>query len=202
MRSVVFGEIFDIGRDILHVALNATTKVALVQFGDSTGQVADSDAAELWQAPGLLSLPATPSQSGPSCQGLVLKCGDRDRVFACRDTRAAPICADMVAGDTCIFGTGTACSATNGRIVSRATGALELRTTVGIDLGGSSTSYVALATKVDAITAQLKTLAQVLGGGAPIVVGSSGVPQPVLVAAAEALANAITSVAAELVKAT
>src|SRR5580692_10680499 len=133
MRSQLFGELFDVGKDVLHAALNAVTKVALVQGGDSTGQQTDSSGMELWQAPGLLSLPADASPGASSCQYMALKCGDRDRIFACRDTRAAPICADMVAGDTSIFGTGTSCTATNGRMVARKTGALELWSTVGID---------------------------------------------------------------------
>lgn len=69
-----------------------------------------------------------------------------------------------------------------------------------IQLGSSAAGgAVALAQKVDAIMADLKTLATVLAGGAPIVGGSTGIPTPALTAPALALENAIFSVASQLV---
>ena len=201
-RNEVFGQLFDVGKDILHTAVSATTKVVLAQFGDSSTQQVDGQNAELWQLPGVFCTPAAATPGSASCQGIALKGGDRERFFAYRDTRAAATCADHAPGDSSFFGTGTACNANNGRIVSRATGALEMRSTVGIDLGGGATDHVALASKVDAITADLKTFAQTASALTPV--PSSGITPPQLAAfvgAANALAASISSVASALIKA-
>jgi hypothetical protein len=201
MREL-FGQLFDVGRDILHVAINGVTNVISVQLGDSTLQSTDADAAAFWQAPGLVSLPAPPSQGAASCQALILKGTDRDIVFAARDTRVAGYCADMQPGESCLFGTTKSCNANNGRVVARVDGSIELRSTAKLDLGGGATDAVALASKVDAINSDLKTFAQAVG--ALTLVPQSGVSPAQLanlVAASNALASSISSVASQLIKA-
>lgn len=204
VRAEVFGQLFDVGKDVLSAFKSAVTNVWRVQIGDSTRGAASGNPAALWQAPGLLSLPAEPTQGAASCQVLILKSSDGDIAFAARDTRAAAICADMVAGESCLFGTSTTCNANNGRVVTRKTGAVELRSTAGIDLGGNSTDHIALAQKVDIINSNLKTLAQALGAVAvnPSTGDVSGASWAAVIAAADALAGSVSSVASALVKAT
>jgi len=202
MRHEIFGQLFEIGRDILNGHLHPVTKVALLQYGDSTMQQVDGDGAEMWQASGVFSLPAAATQGAASSQGIGLIIRGRVLFFGFRDTRAAKNSADIAPGDSSIVGTGAACNPNNGRVVARGTGALELRTTVGIDLGGGATDAVSLASKVDAINANLKTVAQALGALTPVPAsGITAAQLSALVAAANALAGGIATVASALIKA-
>lgn len=104
-RGSIFGQLFDLGVDVLVTSLSKATGVVSAQLGDSTAGVPDSDNAEWWQHAGFASRAAPPTQNGSSCQGLVLKCSDRDVVFASRDTRASQIYGNLAPGETCCYAT-------------------------------------------------------------------------------------------------
>lgn len=103
VRHHVVGQLFDIGVDILVTSLHSVTKVILAQIGDSTNAVPDADAAEWWQHTGFVSRPAVPTAGSASCQGIVLKNGDRDAIIATRDTRGTKIYGELKDGATCIY---------------------------------------------------------------------------------------------------
>lgn len=104
-RSEVFGWLFDVGVDVLATSLGKVSGIVTAQLGDSTAGKADSDSAELWQQTGFYSRPAPPSAGGASCQGLVLKSGDRDIVFATSDKRSSQIYGNLAPGEACVFAT-------------------------------------------------------------------------------------------------
>jgi hypothetical protein len=97
-----FSYFFDVGKDILFAGLDAATNTILCQIGNATSAVPDSDSCELWQTPGVWSLPAPPTQGKPSCQSLVLKHSDRDIIFATRDLRNSAIYGNLKSGETCV----------------------------------------------------------------------------------------------------
>jgi hypothetical protein len=102
----IFGQLFDIGKDILTTYLSKATNVILAQIGDSTLSTPDSDAAEWWQQTGFASRPAKPSKGNASCQCISIKNGDRDCIIATRDTRDASIYGALKDGETCIWASG------------------------------------------------------------------------------------------------
>ena len=104
-RGVLFAQLFDYGVDVLATSLGKVTGIVIAQLGDSTAEQPDSDGAEWWQATGFYSRPAPPTQGGASCQGLVLKCGDRDLVFATSDKRSSQIYGNLAPGEACVFAT-------------------------------------------------------------------------------------------------
>ncbi len=106
-RRSVFGQLFDFGVDVLVTTLGKATGVVTAQLGDSTTGVPDSDNAEWWQHAGFASRPALPTQNGASCQGIVLKNGDRDIVVATRDTRGTAIYGNLADGETCVYASGS-----------------------------------------------------------------------------------------------
>lgn len=106
-RGHIFGQLFDIGVDILVTTLGKATGVVTAQLGDSTAGKPDSDNAEWWQHAGFISRPALPTNGGASCQGLILKCSDRDLVFATRDTRGTSIYGNLADGETCVYASGS-----------------------------------------------------------------------------------------------
>ena len=101
-KTDAFSYLFDIGQDILHAGLDPETNVALCQLGDSTAQTPDSDAAELWQTPGVWSLPAAPTPGQPACQAVCLKRSDHDIIIATRDVRNSSIYGNLKPGETCV----------------------------------------------------------------------------------------------------
>jgi hypothetical protein len=129
----VFAQMFDVGRDILVTYLNAATNVILAQTGDSTGSVPDADAAEWWQHTGFWSRPALPTQGGSSCQGLIIKRGDRDVIYASRDTRNSSIYGKLGDGETCV-----GASTGQARTIYKSDGSIHHVTTVGNTPGGTT----------------------------------------------------------------
>lgn len=97
-----FAQMFDVGKDILNTYLDKATNVILAQIGDSTSSTPDADAAEWWQHTGFWSRPAKPTKGNASCQGLIIKRGDRDVIYATRDTRNSSIYGKLSDGETCV----------------------------------------------------------------------------------------------------
>lgn len=60
-----------------------------------------------------------------------------------------------------------------------------------IQLGASPSDFVALASKVDTMMTALKNMAQTLSGSGAIVVVSTGLPSPLLIGTASAMASAV-----------
>lgn len=98
----VFGQLFDIGVDILVSTLQPNGSI-LVQTGDSTSESADTDAAEWWQHTGFASRPAVPSRGASSCQGIAFRSNDRDVIVASRDVRGTTIYGNLSDGETCVY---------------------------------------------------------------------------------------------------
>lgn len=122
----VFAYLFDVGQDVLFAGLDKVQNTILCQLGDAIGQTADSDAAELWQQPGLWSLPAAPTQGKASCQAIRLKRGDRDIIFATRDLRSSSIYGNLKPGETCV---GASDAASQARALFKLDGSASLITT-------------------------------------------------------------------------
>lgn len=102
---VDIGDLLHLGLDVLSSKIDPTTGAMLVQLGDSTTGETESDGAEVWQQPGLASLPAAPTQGSASCQAIAIRRTDRDMVFAMCDKRATSIYGKMKPGETCVYAT-------------------------------------------------------------------------------------------------
>src|SRR5579864_7438238 len=131
--SDVFSYLFDMGKDVLQAALDPTTKIIQAQLGDSTHPFTSSNQAEWWQHTGFASMPAPPTQGGPSCQVLMIKRSDFDIVFASRDTRAAAMYGTLKPGECAIFGT-----VGQGRVLIKQNGAVVAFTTSDNTTSGQS----------------------------------------------------------------
>lgn len=146
-----FGDIrsrlFDIGVDILNVAVDSVTGVMLAQTGDSVRGTVRSTNAEIWQQPGLSSRPSPAAQGSSASQALTLKCGDRDIIFAQRDCRAANAFGNLDDGETILYATG---SDGNGapRVKLGADGSATLGTTDTGSTGGNAVYIQATPTAI------------------------------------------------------
>lgn len=129
----MFSYYFDVGKDILFSGLDRATNTILCQIGNSASQVVDSDACELWQTPGVWSLPAAPTQGKPSCQALILKHSNRDMIFATRDLRNSAIYGNLKPGETCV-----GASTGQARILFKADGSVNTVTTSDNTAGGQT----------------------------------------------------------------
>lgn len=128
-----FGYYFNVGQDVLNHALDPSTNVPKLQLGDSTTGESDSDGAELWGQPGIVSAPAAPTSGNASCQTVVLKRGDHDIVLALRDVRTAQMYGSLKAGETAVFAT-----TGQARTLYKNNGAIVHYTTSTNAVGGSS----------------------------------------------------------------
>jgi hypothetical protein len=136
-----FGQLFDVGKDILIAYVDQATNVILAQFGDAMNDVADSDTAEVWGPPGYYAIPANPTKATGStiagaCQALVLKGSDRDRAFATRDVRDSSVYGNLKPGERCI----AAGYPSQGRVLFKANGAVVAYTTSDNTPSGKSVS--------------------------------------------------------------
>lgn len=111
MDRRIFGQLFDLGVDVLVTTLDKATGVILAQLGNSTTGRVRSDRVEWWQHAGFTSRCALPTNGGSSCQSLVIKCGDRDIVFATRDTRGTSIVGALADGEACVYAPGSQAAA-------------------------------------------------------------------------------------------
>lgn len=176
-RRDLHSYLLSIGLDIMVSQVNPQTNTITVQLGDASGQqYVDTEAAEIWQQSGFTSRPAAPTPGAPSCQALAVRHSAYDMVFAQRDTRWASINADIQPGDACLHATGPLAKANNGRVVTRASGQVEIYATgctvivspTGtitvngslVKLGSAPTSQVVLQ---DLLAPQLTAFAAVIG---------------------------------------
>jgi len=102
----VFAQLLDFGLDVLATTIDKATGVLSAQTGNSTTSTPDADAAEWWQHAGFASRPASPTQGASSCQALAFKRGDRDVIFASRDTRVTGIYGNLADGETAVYASG------------------------------------------------------------------------------------------------
>lgn len=134
----VFARLFDVGIDVLGTFLDAATNVITAQTGDSTSEAADSKVCEWWQQTGFVSRAAAPTQGGSSCQALKIKCGDKDIIFATRDTRGAKLSGNLKPGEACVYA-----SAGQARTLYKASGAIvDYTTSDNTPTGTEVSSYV------------------------------------------------------------
>ena len=140
-----FSAVFDIGVDILSSAIDKVTKTILVQTGSVTESIPRSDNAELWQQCGFASLPANPIGGTSAAQGIAIRCSDRDRVIATRDTRGQAIYGSLSPGETCVYAGGPDGKA-QGRALFKANGSVTLYTAQGNVAGGPSVTVQLNAT--------------------------------------------------------
>lgn len=197
-----FARFFSIGLDILSTTVDPTTGVITVQLGDSTKAVPDTDKAELWSWPGLASTPQPPTSGQTSCQTIAIRRSDHDLVIATKDTRNSSINADLDSGGETALYT-AAGSSTNGRVVCRKDGKIQLLSTQEIDLGSMSPSdAIALASKV---LSQLQNIVKAFNShthpASLAVVGGGGGTAGGVTEAPSAAMNDPSSVASALVKA-
>ena len=156
--------LFVLGMDVMVTTINGTTKAITAQLGDAAhGQYVDSDEAEWWGVDGVATRPASPTQTGgqqsaTACQAIAIKHSTHDKIIATRDLRWSAINADLEPGDCALYARGPSASDSNGRVVCRASGAIELRSTQTVTVIGSTITlgttaspddFVALASKVD-----------------------------------------------------
>jgi hypothetical protein len=161
-----FGQLFDAGKDILNTYLDKMTNVILAQIGDSTQSVPDSDAAEWWQHTGFWSRPAKPTQGNASCQGIVIKRGDRDAIIATRDTRNSSIYGKLAAGETCV-----GASTGEARTFWKADGSIQHVTSVGNSPGG--TTFIVSQGSDGSFTIQAPTALFKMGADGSVTLGNA-----------------------------
>ena len=136
---------FDVGVDILSATLDAATKTILLQTGSVTENIPRSDNAELWQQCGFASLPAKPIGGVSAAQGIAIRCSDRDRIIATRDTRGQAIYGSLGPGETCIYAGGKD-GKSQGRALFKDNGSVTLYTAQGNVAGGPSVTVQLNAT--------------------------------------------------------
>lgn len=123
-------DIFDIGTHVLTSVIDATTNLLLMQTGNAVTGEARADNSELWQQPGLASLPSPPTPGVGACEVITIRHSERDCVIAARDPRTAAIYGNIKAGETCLFATGVDGKA-QGRVVLKQDGSVYLATKQG-----------------------------------------------------------------------
>lgn len=107
MIGEIFGQLFDIGVDVMATTIGKVSGVVLAQLGNSTTSAVKSNAAEWWQHAGFVSRSALPTPGNASCQALVLKQSDRDIVFASRDVRGTAILGNLADGEMAVYAPGS-----------------------------------------------------------------------------------------------
>lgn len=157
MDRSIFGQIFDLGVDVLVTTLDKATGVILAQLGNSTTGRVRSDRVEWWQHAGFTSRCALPTNGGSSCQSLIIKCGDRDVIFATRDTRGTSIIGNLADGETAVYACGSQAAA-----YFKKDGSARLMTT---DNGAEPNAKSGTPGK--AVFAGVSSLFQPLTGGTP-----------------------------------
>lgn len=72
-----------------------------------------SQQAELWNSPGIISVPALPTaanNNSDAAQGLYYNHSDQNIIFAVRDTRSQAIAKNINPGETCVYAPGSQAS--------------------------------------------------------------------------------------------
>lgn len=175
-----FSRLFDFV-DILKSTLDNVTKTILLQTGSVTEEVAHCDNVELWQQVGFASRPSNPVAKTSAAQGIAIRCGDRDRVIATRDTRGQAIYGALSDGETCIYA-GGANGTAQGRILLKGNGNVALYTAQGNAAGGQSVTIqvnatdgsIKLANQYGGLSIDSSGLKIAIAGGGGIQIDSSG----------------------------
>ena len=126
-------EAFQVGVSILNTIVDKTTSTILAMTGDARAPQADTSEAEWWQHIGFLSRPSNPTVGNTDAQGicgegLVMRRGDRDIVYASRDVRGQDMQGNMAPGETIVYA-GGATGTAQGRVLLKADGSVALLTT-------------------------------------------------------------------------
>jgi len=172
-------DLFDIGVDILNTIRDTVTQSILAQTGDVIGESVFGDRAEWWQHVGFASRPPKPTKGKAAAQGIQIKRSDRDAVIASRDTRGQTIYGALGDGETAIYASG-ANGTSQGRVLIKDDGSVNLYTTQGNSSGGSSILIQAsptgcsIATPWGAFTMDSNGIKIGTTGGAGIQLGADG----------------------------
>ncbi|HEY2516941.1 MAG TPA: hypothetical protein VGI39_38985, partial [Polyangiaceae bacterium] len=145
MSAPTISGVFQIGVDILNTILGTQTNpdngqqtgTILAQTGDAVKQVTDCDNAEWWQHTGFASRPVNPKNGVAACQGVAIRCSNRDVVIASRDVRTNQIYGNLSPGETCVFAPGPDGKA-QARTMWKADGSITHYTTSTNDDSGSA----------------------------------------------------------------
>lgn len=97
-----FSYMLSAGFDIMSAAISTVGSI-VVQIGDAATGTVDSDVAEWWQHTGFRSFPEQPTNGSASCQGIAVRRGDHDMVFATKDERSSSCWSDFKYGDAEIY---------------------------------------------------------------------------------------------------
>lgn len=130
IRSQI-SEIIAYGFDLMASTVSSTGAI-LVQIGDAVSATVDSDSAEWYQHTGFRSRPAAPTQGQSSCQGIGVRRGDYDLVFATTDNRHSAIWQDLAEDEAQMYSFGGNC-----RVVCRKNGKIQVITTGEVDVGSA-----------------------------------------------------------------
>jgi hypothetical protein len=138
--SDIFGQLFDIGVDVLNVTVDAVTGIMTAQTGDAVKGIADASSTEIWQQWGFASIPSPPANGSNGAQCLKIKRGVVDIIFGGRDARAGQIWGNLKPGETCMFATGAA-GAGQARVLLKQDGSVTLYTTDTNAVGGNAVFF-------------------------------------------------------------
>lgn len=161
-----FSYMLSAGFDIMSAAISTVGSI-VVQIGDAATGTVDSDVAEWWQHTGFRSFPEQPTNGSASCQGIAVRRGDHDMVFATKDERSSSCWSDFKYGDAEIYSYSGKCrvvvrgsangskvqifanagdvdidvSAGNGNVnVNAGSGTVNLTTTGTVNVGGNGST--------------------------------------------------------------
>ena len=148
-------EAFQVGVSILNTVVDKTTSTILAMTGDARAPQADTSEAEWWQHIGFLSRPSNPTVGNTDAQGicgegLVMRRGDRDIVYASRDVRGQSLQGNLAPGETIVYAGGTTGTA-QGRVLLKADGSVTTFTTQN-NVPGARSIYARVGTGLNAKT--------------------------------------------------
>lgn len=154
------------GFDILTTTVDAVTKKITAQLGSVVGKTTDTDSAEWWQHVGIATRPPKPEAGKRAAQGLVMRLGDYDIVFASQDPRGLDLYGALDHGETCIYGAGEDGNA-QGRILIKKDGSVSIFSKQGNAVGGTG-----MLIQLDAMNNAIRLLN---ADGHGIIIDSEGV---------------------------
>jgi len=136
VSAVSLSGLFQAGIDILHTAVNATTKKILIQTGSVTKQTTETDNVEWWQHVGFASRPSQPDPGKSAAQGFVVRGGDYDMCIASQDLRGLALYGNLADGETCLYAGGKDGNA-QARLLLKADGSISAYTRKGNTASGA-----------------------------------------------------------------
>ena len=99
--------------DVHHVLRTTVTEdgVVMLNIGDARGEISADERVPLFQAPGVLSLPANPSPGSGGAEVMCLETSSGYIGICARDNRKAALAGNVKQGETVVFASGSqACS--------------------------------------------------------------------------------------------